>query len=388
MRAKIILLLTILLFSFTNTQAQEKVKEDTKFKTWWVKTFDPKGKIKSPKKIDKTPKKELIRQRDSLILVIDSLSRNLDMVYAEKEELVEEVLTSDSINDGKFLGSLYNGYIEDAGNGDTDSLINLWYEHKTLSFADTSFSAIDDCDFQSNIPDSVYLNRLAKMNSFISVPYNRQIRNYIIAYTVKNKITLERVLGIAPYYMPQFEEIFDKFDLPIELTAMAIIESALNPVAVSRARAKGMWQFMYSTGKMYNLTINSYVDERFDPIESAYAAAKYLKDSYKIYGDWALAISSYNCGIGNVNKAIRRSGGSKEFWKIYPYLPRETRGYLPSFVAALYTLNYYKEHNLTPLAVSFPKNIDTIKVNKMLHLEQVCHFTGIGLKELKDLNPQ
>ena len=136
--------------------------------------------------------------------------------------------------------------------------------------------------------------------------------------------------------------------MPLELTAMAVIESALNTKAVSRARAKGMWQFMYSTAKRYGLTINSYVDERFDPIASAHAAARYLRDSYLIFGDWSLAIASYNCGAGNVNKAIRRSGGSKDFWEIYPYLPRETRGYVPSFFAALYAMKYYKEHNLTP----------------------------------------
>ena len=176
--------------------------------------------------------------------------------------------------------------------------------------------------------------------------------------------------------------------MPKELKAMAIIESALNPVAVSRARAKGMWQFMYRTALQYNLKINSYVDERLDPVASAHAAAKYLRDSYTIFGDWLLAISSYNCGVGNVNKAIRRAGGSREFWKIYPYLPRETRGYVPSFIAALYMLNYYKEHNLQPAQFNLPAHVDTFIVKKNLHFEQISGVIGIPVEELKNYNPQ
>ena len=207
-------------------------------------------------------------------------------------------------------------------------------------------------------------------------------------YTQKMPEKMERILGLSAYYIPIFEEIFDQYDMPLELTAMAVIESALNPKAVSRARAKGMWQFMYSTAKRYGLTINSYVDERFDPIASAHAAARYLRDSYLIFGDWTLAIASYNCGAGNVNKAIRRSGGSKDFWEIYPYLPRETRGYVPSFFAALYAMRYYKEHNLTPEHIPMPPHTDTIKVNKMLHFEQIAHYTGASIEELRTHNPQ
>ena len=169
---------------------------------------------------------------------------------------------------------------------------------------------------------------------------------------------------------------------------MAVIESALNAKAVSRARAKGMWQFMYSTARRYGLTINSYVDERFDPIASAHAAARYLRDSYLIFGDWTLAIASYNCGAGNVNKAIRRAGGSKDFWDIYPYLPRETRGYVPSFFAALYAMKYYKEHNLTPETITMPPHTDTLRINRMLHFEQIAHYTGASIGELRTHNPQ
>ena len=162
----------------------------------------------------------------------------------------------------------------------------------------------------------------------------------------------------------------------------------MNPLAVSRAGAKGMWQFMYSTAKMYGLNIDSFVDERLDPVKSADAAARYLKDAYKIFGDWNLAIASYNCGAGNVNKAIRRSGGKRAFWDIWPYLPRETRGYVPAFVGALYTMTYYKEHGIKPEAVSMPVRVDTFKINRQLHLKQVADLTGAPIDELKNLNPQ
>lgn len=378
------ILLFALLFgaiSFASAQTQTDSITKSKSESWWHKTFGPRN--------DNESKKGLRNQRDSLLLVINNLYEDIDSLTIKNDSLTYETQFSDSLNLGATaIDSIYSGVIQETGKGNTDSLINVWYEHKTQSYEDALILDLDDSNITSNIPDSIYMERLKQMNLFISVPYNENIRKHIIAYTERNRSTLERVLGLAPYYMPQFEEIFEKHDLPIELTAMAIIESALNPVAVSSAKARGMWQFMYSTAKMYGLTINSYIDERYDPIKSGYAAAKYLMDSYKIYGDWALAISSYNCGIGNVNKAIRRANGSKDFWKVYPYLPRETRGYVPAFFAALYTMNYYKEHNMTPKAVSFPNGVDTIKVNKMLHFDQITHFTGISPEELKDLNPQ
>ena len=178
------------------------------------------------------------------------------------------------------------------------------------------------------------------------------------------------ILGLCEYYMPIIEEIFDYYGLPKELKAVAIIESALNPTATSRVGAKGMWQFMYNTARQYNLKITSYVDERMDVVKSCHAAAKYLRDSYTIFGDWSLAISSYNCGIGNVNKAIRRAG-SREFWDIYRYLPRETRGYVPSFVAALYLMHYYKDHGIIPAQLEMPPHVDTFQIKKNLHFEQI-----------------
>ena len=269
----------------------------------------------------------------------------------------------------------------------SDSLLNIWYAHRMAS-DDTEEFDMDSVRFESNVPDEVYIERLKKMNSFISLPYNDIVKNYIILYSEKMPTKMAHMLGLCQYYMPIFDETFNKHDLPEELKAMAIIESAMDPLAVSRAGAKGMWQFMYATAKMYGLHIDSFVDERMDPFKAADAAARYLQDAYEIFGDWNLAIASYNCGAGNVNKAIRRSGGKRAFWDIWPYLPRETRGYVPAFVGALYAMTYYKEHGIKPEAIEMPIHVDTFKINKQLHLKQVAELTGAPLEELKNLNPQ
>lgn len=333
-------------------------------------------------KIDRRSKKELRTENDSLRRAVDSLMFRLSRI----EEMSR---LNDSLAD-----VIIEHYEEERNDGffvdrdttiSTDSLLSIYYSNRRLN--DMTNIELDDVKYESNVPDSVYVRRLSEMNSFITLPYNNVVRNYIILYTEKNK-NIGNILGLASYYMPIFEDIFNQYGLPEELKAMAVIESALNPTAVSRANAKGMWQFMYSTAKHYGLQINSFVDERFDPVASAHAAAKYLKDSYNIFGDWSLAIASYNCGAGNVQKAIRRSGNSKDFWEIYNFLPRETRGYVPAFVGALYTLRYYKEHKLCPSPITLPPHVDTIHVTKMLHLEQVSSLTGIKLEELKNLNPQ
>ena len=289
-------------------------------------------------------KKTLIKQRDSLLEANEHLMMELDSLYREfaNLDIYGSLTDTDSINTAIMNMSGFGFQASDTVLTSTDSLLSLWYQKRDMNLMDVEPSDIDTLEMISNIPDSVYVDRLQRLNPYISIPYNKIIRNHIVYYTEKMPEKMEKILGLSSYYIPIFEEIFDQYDMPLELTAMAVIESALNPKAVSRARAKGMWQFMYSTAKRYGLTINSYVDERFDPIASAHAAARYLRDSYLIFGDWTLAIASYNCGAGNVNKAIRRSGGSKDFWEIYPYLPRETRGYVPSFFAALYAMRYYK----------------------------------------------
>lgn len=269
-----------------------------------------------------------------------------------------------------------------------DSLVGLWYVENSLGmYPDPSMEEKPDSIYPQ-FPDSVYLERLEKLPVILDLTYNKFVRNYIRVYTDKRRELVQVVLGLSEYYFPVFDEIFDYYGIPLELKYCSIIESALNPRAVSRAGATGMWQFMYGTGRMYGLTINSLVDERRDPVKSTHAAAQFMKDLYGIYGDWTLVIAAYNCGPGNVNRAIRRSGGKKDFWDIYYYLPRETRGHLPAFIAAVYIMNYHQEHLLFPRPIELPIPVDTIMVQDNLHLEQVSDVLDISIKMLRDINPQ
>lgn len=328
--------------------------------------------------------------RKSLEKEVIQLRKTLDSLKLEIESNVIPIADTISENDTINPGALAFFDSEDLVDPSvsTDSLLSIWYVQKNLTIDDTYSVNLETENFTSSTPDSVIIKRLKTINSFIPLPYNNIIKNHIIYYTqrIPNKIDL--ILGLSSYYLPLFEEIFDQYDIPKELKVMAIIESALNPRATSRVNARGMWQFMYRTALQYDLEINSYVDERLDPIVSAHAAAKYLKDAYTIFGDWSLAIASYNCGAGNVNKAIRRAGGSRDFWTIYPYLPRETRGYVPSFVAALYALNYYKDHGISPRKMEMPAHVDTFQIKKPLHFEQIAELVGISKQEISDLNPQ
>lgn len=237
------------------------------------------------------------------------------------------------------------------------------------------------------LPDSVYIRRLQGLESVVDLPYNETVQSVITMYTERKRKNVETMLGLAAYYFPMFEETFDKYGIPLELKYMAVIESALNASARSRAGAMGLWQFMYGTGKLYGLEVSSYVDERRDPIKATDAAARYLKTLYNIYGDWHLVIAAYNCGPGNVNKAISRSGGKRDYWSIYYRLPKETRTYVPAFIAASYVMNYYKHHNLTPQKASFPIVTDTILISDYLNLKQVSEFMGLDLQLLRELNP-
>ena len=271
----------------------------------------------------------------------------------------------------------------------TDSLLHLWYKNSLA----TDFDAVNEYDmdsvrFSSNVSDGEMIRRLAAMNSFITLPFNEQVKNYIILYSERMPSKIGRVMGLSTYYFPIFEDILLRYDLPQELKYMAIIESMLNPGATSRAGARGIWQFMYQTGVSYGLEINSYVDERLDVEKAVDAAARYLRDAYKIFGDWALAISSYNCGAGNVSKAIRRAGGRRDFWSIYPYLPKETRGYVPAFVGAMYAMTYYREYGIVPQKVGMPVQTDTFEIRRNLHFEQINAVVGVPLEDLQNLNPQ
>ena len=332
-------------------------------------------------------KVKLQEENQKLREQLDSMRTELEKYRTEFEysEIADEI--ADMYGEGEEVAAA-ELTPEDYTAEVSDSLLNIWYAHMMASDEEIETFDMDSMKFQSNVPDDVYIERIKKMNSFITLPYNDIVRNYIILYSEKMPTKMAYMMGLCQYYMPIFEETFNKYEIPEELKAMAIIESALNPLAVSRVGAKGMWQFMYSTAKMYGLHIDSFVDERCDPVKSADAAARYLKDAYKIFGDWNLAIASYNCGAGNVNKAIRRSGGKRAFWDIWPYLPRETRGYVPAFVGALYTMTYYKEHGIKPEAVSMPIHVDTFKINRQLHLRQVADLTGAPIDEIKNLNPQ
>lgn len=325
------------------------------------------------------------RKKDAIIDSLKTLIEEYEARIALESEAREELIDIYYENQGKIGAGLTPADYTDQI---TDSLLSIWY---LQSRANNNHEGEDyDMEFEhftSNVPNEVYMERLSKMNSYITLPYNETVKNYMILYSEKMPTKMSQMLGLATYYMPIFEETFDRYGLPEELKYMAVIESALNPTALSRAGAAGMWQFMRTTGKSYGLEINSYVDERLDVEKAADAAARYLQDAYGIFGDWNLAISSYNCGAGNVNKAIRRSG-SREFWKLYDYLPRETRGYVPAFVGAMYAFKYYKEHGLVPAECSLPAHVDTFQINKMLHFQQVTDMVGVDIETIRNLNPQ
>ena len=214
------------------------------------------------------------------------------------------------------------------------------------------------------------------------------MQQFIDRYSGRLRRSVSIMLGAQNFYMPTFEEALESYGLPLELKYLPVIESALNPNAVSHVGATGLWQFMLATGKQYGLEINSLVDERRDPVRASYAAAHYLRDLYKIFGDWNLVIAAYNCGPENINKAIHRSNGATDYWQIYPYLPKETRGYVPAFIAANYIMNYYCDHNICPMQANLPSKTDTVVVSRDVHFEQVAQVLGMEIDQIKQLNPQ
>jgi membrane-bound lytic murein transglycosylase D len=238
------------------------------------------------------------------------------------------------------------------------------------------------------VSDSIYKLRLSKMPCLMEMPYNSIIRSYIDLYTVKKRHQLEYMMGMSSYYFPIFEQVLSANNLPLELKYLSIIESALNTTIVSRMGAAGLWQLMVGTGRMYGLEINSLVDERLSPIKATNAAVHFMKDLYSIYGDWNLVIAAYNCGPGNISKAVRRSGGKRDYWTMYQYLPKETRGYVPIFIAANYSIHYAAEHNLCPAIVTMPLITDTVMVRRRIHLEQIADVLNLPIEEVRLLNPQ
>lgn len=274
-----------------------------------------------------------------------------------------------------------------------DSLLSFWYEQNLFASHENFFREFIDIDsvstLESSVPDSVYSSRMKAILSPVSLGYNEIIKRYLIVYTQKRKDLMGRIMGLSQVYFPMIEEELMKEGLPIELRILPVIESALNPAAVSHMGATGLWQFMYATGKSYGLEITSFIDQRRDPIASTKAGVRYLKDLYSIYGDWTLAIAAYNCGPGNVNKALARAGeGARTFWDVYPYLPRETRGYVPSFIAATYAYTYHKQHGIEPVAPAVPLSTDTVRIDRLMHFDQIASTIDIPKELLRALNPQ
>lgn len=263
----------------------------------------------------------------------------------------------------------------------------------TTTFFDEALAWIDTTDCQSDtliteLPDSVYKIRLQALPLVVEVPYNEVVRRYILRYVKHSPRQLAALQRKSEYYFPIFEDIIARHQLPYELCYLSIVESALNPQARSHMGAAGLWQFMPATGKRYGLEVNSLVDERMDPIRATEAACRYLSDLYGIFNDWNLAIAAYNCGPGNVNKAIHRAGGKRDFWSIYPFLPKETRGYLPIFIAVVYAMNYAEMHGICPSEPLLTMASDTIVTNQRQHLKQIAENLDIPLSELRRLNPQ
>jgi membrane-bound lytic murein transglycosylase D len=299
-----------------------------------------------------------------------TVSEEPDTIVSEEPEV--PVVEDDSI------------YIPESLESDVDSLLRSWHVNYHTD-------RNGDCiEFERDISpsDSICMHRLKVLPKIIEMPYNEPVKRSIQLYTEKRRTLVQYMLGLADYYFPSIEQILDEYGLPLELKYLVVVESALNPTALSRAGASGLWQFMLPTGKIYGLEINSLVDERRDPVKATYAACRYLKDMYAIYGDWNLVIAAYNCGPGNVNKAIRRAKGQKDYWAIYRYLPRETRSYLPLFIGATYVMNYYKEHNICPVSTTMPLSNDTVTINRLLHLEQVAQMLKVDIEQLRAINPE
>ncbi len=326
----------------------------------------------------------------------DDTETILDEELEEEEE--EEEADTLALSEDEFAVTDKEGNEEviefpEAMTYDLDSLLNLYMSKNYLS-------TDNDCNMQNvnpTFPKEVYVERLSMIPSVMELAYNDVVQKFIDRYSGRLRYSVSYMLGACNFYLPIFEEALEAYQLPLELKYLPIIESALNPKAVSHAGATGLWQFMIGTGKQYGLEVNSLVDERRDPVKSSYAAARYLKDLYKVFGDWNLVIAAYNCGPENINKAIHRAQAAqkdsvqtnvKDYWNIYPYLPAETRGYVPAFIAANYIMTYYCDHNICPMTTRLPAQTDTVVVNRNVHLEQIAAVLGLDTDLLRSLNPE
>lgn len=274
-----------------------------------------------------------------------------------------------------------------------DSLVNATY------FSDDRFTPERPVRGESGFPrefipqfsDSVYASRIAKLarNSEFNLVYNQHVKGYIRVYAVDKRKSVSKVLGLSSIYFPLFDEKFREYDIPPEMKYLAIVESALNPTAVSRAGARGLWQFMSGTGKMYGLQSSSFIEDRYDPTKATIAACAHLRDLHDMFGDWFLALAAYNAGAGNVKRAIRKSGGATDYWEIWPYLPQETRGYVPAFIAVTYVMNYYREHNIKPAEPGYLySETERVPVRAALTFDQLHETIGVPMEDLRFLNPQ
>ena len=318
-------------------------------------------------------------------------------VESEEEEETTEVRVEDEISVTDQDGNEEIIEFPEAMTYDLDSLLNLY-------MSKTYLGKPSDCEMTNEnptYPREVYIERLQRIPSVMELAYNDIVQRFIDRYTGRLRYSVSYMLGALNFYLPIFEEALEAYQLPLELKYLPVIESALNPKAVSRAGAGGLWQFMPATAKQYGLTINSLVDERRDPVKSSYAAAHLLSDFYRIFGDWNLVIAAYNCGPQNIKKAIQRhraakgrtedetiTAEDKDYWQLYPYLPAETRGYVPAFIAANYIMTYYCEHNICPMTTTLPMQTDTVVVTKNVHLGQIAGALGIDIEQLRALNPE
>ena len=349
----------------TDTAAtiQQKVKVEVEMNT------QPTTEVKVETKAKKTKKKAL--QNDSVQMLYTEEVRPIAtrVVY---EMAADSAISEKDIKFPEFITE------------DFDKQLSNWQAQTYLQKVHKKQSKNKNL----NISDTIYAKRLASMPTIVRMPYNNMVRTFIDTYVKRGHRQVSFMLGVSELYMPIFDEEINRAGIPYELRYLPIIESGLNATATSFAGARGLWQFMIGTGNHYGLKSNNYIDERLDPIKSTEAAVRYLKDLYKMFNNWELAIASYNCGPGNVKKAIIRSGGSTDFWKIYDWLPAETRGYLPAFIAANYAMTFYNDHGIAPMTPKVPITTDTVHVNKNLHFNQIVEVCGIDIEEIRALNPQ